>query len=325
MLLGGIELSGQQKYGAAASVFDAMIEEMPEHPVGYLNKAILLQVMSLDYETPIDPAYNKLVSKTRKLAELMLKKDKHSSEGYYYLGMSHSYYAYSAFRDGKNWLDGLKYGMSAYDNLKLSLKYNPKAYDAMTGVGTYMYWKSRKMDFLTWTPFVDDDRDEGIAMLKRSAKHASYTATQSVNALIWIYIEEERWGDAIKAAKGVLKRYPDHRLFLWGLASAAEGNEDWKLALSAYRRIVASVDKHIPEPRYILIQARAKIGRMAMHLGDTKTAARECRWVLSQKGVDSSLFTNDGANRIARRIEDMEDLKEELGSAYAGKNGNGKN
>jgi len=251
----------------------------------------------------------------------MLADDTRSAEGYYYLGMSYSYFAYSAFRDGKDWIGGLKHGMTAYDNLKLALKCDPKCYDAMTGTGTYMYWKSRKMSFLTWTPLVDDEREKGISMLRKAAKNATYTGTQAINALIWIYIEEERWGDAIRAAQSVLKYYPDHRLFLWGLASAAEGKEDWKLARSAYERIVASVDAGIEEPRYVLIQARAKIGRMAMNMGDTETAVRECRWVLSQRNIDRSLFTSDGAERIGRRIDDMEDLKDELGTAFAGKNG----
>jgi tetratricopeptide (TPR) repeat protein len=309
----GIRFSGQQRYSEAMRSFDRAIEHHPQHPAGYLNKAILLMVMSLDFEAPVHmPDYLALLEKTEQLGERMSGSAATAAEGLYYRGMARSYIAYYHFRDGENWLGGLSHGMKATGLLEDCLEKDPNAYDAMTGIGTYKYWKSRNMSFLTWTPLVDDERHAGINLLRRAEVQASYTAQQATNSLIWIYIEEERWTDAIGAAKRILRRFPENRLFLWGLASAAEGKADWSLAREAYERIVASIDDEVRERRYIEIQARAKIASMSFEIGDRATARRENTWVLRQRGIDLGGFTSDGAERIKRRIEEMEELREKL-------------
>jgi tetratricopeptide (TPR) repeat protein len=309
----GIRLSGQQRYSEAMKNFDRAIREHPEHPSGHMNKAILLMVMSLDFETPVKmPEYLELLETVERLAERMAGVSATAAEGLYYRGMARSYIAYYHFRDGENWLGGLTHGLKATGFLEDCLEKNASAHDAMTGVGTYKYWKSRNMSFLTWTPIVDDERQVGIKLLRQAEAKAEYTAQQATNSLIWIYIEEERWNDAIRVAQKILHRFPKNRLFLWGLASAAEGKSDWKLARKAYERIVASIDGEVRERRYIEVQARAKIASMSFELGDRATARRECNWVLRQRGLDLSGFTADGADRITRRIEEMQELHEEL-------------
>lgn len=309
----GIHHSGAQEYAEARRSFDRAIREHPRHPAGYLNTAILLMVMSLDFETPVQmPEYLDLLDTVEQLGERLVTDPATASEGWYYRGMARSYRAYYEFRDGENWLAGLSQGLKATGFLEKALARDTKAYDAMTGIGTYKYWKSRNMSFLTWTTIVSDERAEGIRLLRRAERQADYSAQQATNSLIWIFIEEERWNDAIRAANAILRRYPHNRLFLWGLASAAEGKSDWALARRAYERIVASLDTGVPERRYIEIQARAKIASMSHELGDRDTARRECLWVLRQRGIDLSVFTADGADRIARRFEEMEELREDL-------------
>ena len=309
----GIHLSGQQQYTDARSVFDQAIREYPDHPAGYLNKAILLQVISLDLEVPVQmPAYLQLLERAQARAEAMTGHAATRAEGNYYIGMARSYVAYYHFRDGEDWISGLSEGLKATGYLEDCLEAQPRSYDAMTGVGTYRYWKSNNMSFLTWTPLVDDDRESGIRMLRRAERHAHYSAQQATNSLIWIYIEEENWKAAVRTANAVLEKFPKNRLFLWGLASAEEGRENWRGARAAYRRIVASIDDEVSDRRYIELQARAKIALMSARLGDTQTASKESRWVLSKRNMSLKGLTEDGRDRIQRRFEEIEELTEEL-------------
>jgi tetratricopeptide (TPR) repeat protein len=313
MIREGIALSGKQQYGAARRVFERAMRDYPAHPAGYLNLAILLQVMSLDFEVPVEmPRYLNSLEKAQLLAEAMTEIPALEAEGNYYIGMARSYLAYYHFRDGENWLSGLSQGLKATGFLEDCLEENPRAYDAMTGIGTYMYWKSKNMSFLTWTPFIDDERHAGIDMLRLAEVKAEYTAQQATNSLIWIYIEEERWTDAIKSAQRILRQFPGNRLFLWGLASAAEGKQDWRTAREAYRRIIASMDDEVADRRYIELQARAKIASMSYLLGDKETAKKECRWMLQQGKQSLRGLTEDGKNRIERRREEMLELQELL-------------
>jgi tetratricopeptide (TPR) repeat protein len=313
LLIRGIECAGHQQYRSARALFEEAIRTHPDHPAGYLNEAILLEVMSLDFETPVDePVYDRLLEKTIDLAERMRARDEHDPEALYYLGMAHSYIAYHEFRDGAGWLSGLSHGLTAKGYLQDCLDADPEAYDAMTGLGIYKYWKSRRAAFLTWTPFVDDERYAGINLLRIAGVRGTYTAAQATNALVWMYIDAERFDDAAHFARVALRRYPSNRLFLWGLASAAERKRDWEEARDAYIRIVASIDDEVRERRYIEIQARAKIALASWNLGDTARAKAECSWVLAHPAVDPSTFTADGAERIAHRIADMRDLADKL-------------
>jgi len=313
MIVRGIRLSGSQEYRAALSEFDRAIQAFPSHPAGYLNKAILLQVMSLDFESPVRmPAYLDLLERSESLGEHMAKQRETEAEGWYYVGMARSYIAYYNFRDGENWISGLSHGLTATGYLEDCLELNPRAYDAMTGIGTYKYWKSQNMSFLTWTPLVDDERETGIRMLRRAENRAEYTAQQATNSLIWIYIEEERWDDAIESARNILRRFPDNRLFLWGLASAAEGKEDWATARRAYERIRDSIDDEVSETRYIELQSRAKIALMSFLLEDFTTARKEGQWVLSRRTASLDGLTEDARDRIGRRFEEVEEMMEDL-------------
>ncbi len=313
LLLQGIDCSGKQKYSEAKKIFDRCIVQASQHPGGYLNKAILLEVMSLDFETPVpQPEFNTLLEKSEQLSTAMLDKNPKSSEALYYLGMTHSYIAYYKFRDGKNWFSGLQHGFKAAGYLEDCITIDPKAYDAYTGVGTYKYWKSKKMSFLTWTPFVSDERDVGIKMLRKAEQNATYTKAQATNSLMWIFIEEKRYGEAEAAARSELKKYPNNRLFSWGLASTAEKQKKWNVAREAYQTILQSLDGEVPERRYIEIQTRAKIAKMSYELKDYKTAKQECDWVIANSHFDTSGFTNDGAERIKRRIDEVKKIREKL-------------
>ncbi len=305
----GIELSGRQNYTKAREAFDELAALLPSHPAGPFFKAVLMQVISLDFELPVSSEYLRLLERTEALAEAMVKADERNAEARFYLGMAKSYIAYYKFRDGENWVSGLTNGLSAYSTLKECLELNPKAYDAMTAVGTYRYWKSRKASFLTWTPFVDDDRQAGIDQLRMAEQRGSYTNQQASNSLVWIYIEEERHADAIRTAEGVLKQFPNNRLFLWGLASAAERRQDWKLARSAYQRILQSMDSEVIDRRYIEIQARAKVAQTSFSMGDKVTAKRECLRVLMKKGMSLAGLGPDGTERIRKRFAEMEKLR----------------
>jgi tetratricopeptide (TPR) repeat protein len=248
----------------------------------------------------------------KELSLAMQKENPQSWEALYHLGMFHSYTAYYKFRDGGSWIGGLQHGLKATGFLEDCLARNPAAYDAYTGIGTYKYWKSRRMSFLTWTPFVSDEREAGIKMLREAEQKATYTASQATNSLVWIFIEEERYAEAEAAARQELKKYPANRLFLWGLASAAEKAGRWSSAREAYQAIVRSIDHEVAEKRYIEIQARSKIAKMSVAMGDAATAKREADWVIANGNFDTSGFTSDGAERIERRVREAAEIRESL-------------
>jgi tetratricopeptide (TPR) repeat protein len=113
--------------------------------------------------------------------------------------------------------------------------------DAYTGIGTYYYWKTRKIEFLTWLPFVADRREQGIALLQQCARGGAYNRFAAMSALVTIYLDAARYDKAAETARSALAVYPKNRIFLWGLATSLERGGNAKEAADAYARLLQSI------------------------------------------------------------------------------------
>ena len=66
----------------------------------------------------------------------------------------------------------------------------------------------------------------------------------AVHSLIWIYIEQEQYQDAIKIAETALKENPTSRVFKWGLARAYEDIKPQR-SIQLYNEILSSYPKEL--------------------------------------------------------------------------------
>lgn len=84
--------------------------------------------------------------------------------------------------------------------------------------------------------------------MQNAIKYSGYNSHLAIHSLIWIYIEQKDFNDAIKVAELALKEHPQSRIFKWGLARSYE-NIDPAKSVELYREILHSYPKNLNQTR----------------------------------------------------------------------------
>jgi tetratricopeptide (TPR) repeat protein len=275
----GIDLTLRQDYARADSTFELICIRFPTHPAGYLYRAAVLQTKAMDFEDPIDAVpFDSLIEKGKYAAEGMIRDSPNSPIGHFYLGTATGYSAYSHVERG-NWFKGITRGLSSASDFNKAMELDSSFYDAYVGVGTYYYWKSRKTSFLNWA--LGDRREEGIRLLETAATKGSYNRYAAMSALVTIYLDAGRFREANRWANQGLEKYPDNRIFLWGLATAQEKSEEYERALSTYLILDRSItEARIANP-YNEVLCQLNMMKAQIALGQTKELRAHLAKILS--------------------------------------------
>jgi tetratricopeptide (TPR) repeat protein len=308
----GIDLTLQQKYPDAKVVFQSVMELFPEHPSGYLCMAATLQAECTDYGERMNrKTFDSLLAQGQILAEHMINSHEDSVWGFYYVGTAQAYRAFSESEEGKLY-NAIMDGVSSAKMFEQCLSLDSTFYDAMAGLGTYYYWRSKKTEFLSWLPFISDRKDEGIRLVNEAMDHGTYDRFVARNALIWIYINEHRLDDALKIIEKGLASYPENRSFLWGLLSTTERMGDSVAIKNCVVRLLASIMQAPVRNIYGEITCRLKLAQFAMAAGDYDSAMHECDLILAYRSDEGKTLRD-----IAEKIEKAEDLKAEASGHVA--------
>ncbi|MEL6824126.1 MAG: tetratricopeptide repeat protein, partial [Calditrichota bacterium] len=136
----------------------------------------------------------------------------------FFEGSAHLYSSFMNTKNGSMW--------SAYRNARSGVKALEKVieldstfYDAYLGVGSFKYWKSSKAKSLTWLPFISDERDLGISMVRQAIHHGRFVPLVGADQLAWILLDSGDHEGALKLAVDNHELYPTSRFFKWTLVS----------------------------------------------------------------------------------------------------------
>ena len=307
LVMEGIDLTLRQEYTRADSVVRMAVELYPRNPLGYLYRAGVMEARSMDYLDPLNfTKFDSLLSLASNEAKKIIEEHPRSALGHYYLGTAIGYDAYAQV-DAGNWLGGILKGLSAASEFKKTIELDSSLYDAYVGVGTYYYWKSRKIEFLNW--MLGDHRAEGIRLLETAVDRAEYNKFTALSVLTAIYLDARQYDLSIQYAQRALDQYPSNRIFLGELAEAQEQAGKTADAIRTYERLLTSIlNAKIANP-YSEILCR-------MHLIEAKLARKETIGVESQ--VDAILvyehhvFPDNLKDRAKEKFEKARKIRERL-------------
>jgi tetratricopeptide (TPR) repeat protein len=288
VLLRGIDLTLKQEYPEAEALFESVMKNHPDNPAGYLYLAGALQAEYSDYEDAFDQQlFDSLLTKGEALAEHLIEKKDSTDWGYYYAGTALSYRAFSESESG-SWPSAIIDGMNAAKMFERCLEFNPQFYDAMNGLGTYYYWRSKKTEFLSWIPFVSNKEKEGIALLASAVEHGTYDRFIAMNSLATVFVEEKRYDDALAIVQNGLTLYPENRSFLWCLMGIVERmpQRDTAAMKSAASRMLASVMKAPVRNQYCEAACRLKLAQYAMEEHRFNAVIDECNAILKYESLE---------------------------------------
>jgi hypothetical protein len=299
----GLDYTISQDYESAAKVFKKLDNKYPDLPFGKIYLAADEIAKAYDFGDELnDELISDYLDTAVEKSQDLLDSDDNNIWNLYFFALSKGYYAYYEALN-KNWFSAISNGFDSFKYFEKCLQIDSSFYAAYTAIGNFKYWKSRKA---SWLPFVSDDTEEGIKNLLKAIQHSSNNEYMAVYSLQWIYIDQKKYEDAVRISKIILKKYPENRLFKWGLARAYEGI-DRRSAIQIYYEILNSYKKENKLNYVNEILLKHLIAQQYEKLGDLDSALQLCNDILS---IDYSSSKNN--DRIERRIERVKELKKNI-------------
>ncbi len=296
-MLKGIDRLLREDYDGAKAIFSGITHRYPNHPAGYLLEAGAMQTEAMDYEAVLKrEMFDSVLTIAEEKAETMVDNREGDPEAYFYLGSVYGYRSMADATEG-DWLGAATGAMASVSEFEKALERDSLLADAKLGIGTYYYWKSQKMAFLTWLPFVADDRDEGIALIKETVANGRFNRHAAMTALISIYLDAEHYEEAITISQRALSDYPRNRLYLWGLATGYDRLGEREHAIGAYRRLLEAILSDTRPNPYNELVCRVNLARLEIASGSRGQARSLLVPVLDRSPEDFPKHLRDRAER----------------------------
>ncbi len=305
LLIQSVEFTIQQDYVKAESTGLEMITRYPTHPLGYLFMAATLQSKMLDYETDyFKDKFFQHLDQAELFAKQAIHREPQNPMNQFYLG---STYCYRAFYAGKkNQILPAYWHISAgIEALEKAVKLDSTIYDAYLGIGSYLFWKSQKMQFLNWLPLISDEREKGIGLIQKTIEKGKYSRFAAINALAWIYIELKQYDKAIEVATTGENAFPQSRYFKWCLAEANFRNKKYTEAIHYYNTILNSIASENFNNHYNEVVCHQKLGESHLNLAQYEKS------LFHFQKIESISLDSPVQERLNKRLEKVATLKKE--------------
>ena len=277
----GINLTMVERFDEARKVFQAMIDSDTTDHAAYLLLAGVWHGEMFDRENyGTRPKFDSLISKALALAKRAIAENRNPAWAHLTRGNAYAYIATLETKVG-SWWGALRKGLAAKNEYLEALKIDSTLYDAYLGLGSYHYWKSAKTEFINWLPLVPDRKDQGCAELQLAIDSSLFSGDLAANSLLWIYLDRGRLDEAHDIATRLHQKFPDSRLFTWGLAFSSYYSGDLREALESFGGILDMIEHQPGQNNFNTIECRFHRARIFQMLHEREKAITELRTLLS--------------------------------------------
>ena len=306
LLRAGIRQIVNQDYKSAEKTFTKLNKEYSQLPFGKIYLAANKIAEAYDYAQDFDEDYIlKNLELAKEQSQELVDKDATNIWYHYFYALAEGYSSYYEAIQG-SWFSALSTGINSISEFEKILDEDRNFYEAYIAIGTFEYWKSRKLEFMDWLPFANDTKNIGIDRLIVAIDSSSYNSHLAINSLIWIYIDQKNYDEARKVAEKSLIEFPQSRTFKWGLARTYEENNPSN-AIKLYLDILHSYPKTLRQNYKNEITLKHIIAQQYAKLGDTEKAIKYCDEILSMKNIPKKTL-----EELSGRLERVKALKAEL-------------
>jgi len=312
MIRRGIHLSILQDYAAATRIFVGLKKELPLDPAGYFFQAAVIQTKMMDYERYTDePHFVALIDSAMTLARKQIKQDLNHAWSYFYVGAGHGYLSFYLAKKKKYW-PALQHAQESVKALTRAVSLDSTLYDAYLGIGWYRYYRSKVSRHFTWLPFIKDERDSGIALIRKAMLQSRYSRTSAMNGLCWILHDEGQLEEGMTLLRAGLSSFPDSRVFLWCGARLSEKLKLWRDAAGYYERILKTFAAENVQSPFNELTCRRRLVQIYLKLENQDAATRQCEIVRSMH------FESHGNKPLEKELKQMQQTCKSLREVTAG-------
>lgn len=305
-VLQGIELTFNDQFTTAESLFAEVAKSYPASPVGPLFAAATVHAQMLDSESPQRRGdFFAWLDRARNLAERWRDKEAGSGEPEFVLGAALGYQAVYESRWG-GWFSALKQGLRSKNRFAEALKKDSSLTDALMGIGNFHYWKSVKTDFINWTGLIADDRNMGLSQLEQAAKASVFCRAPARVSLGWVLINEHRYAEAFACAESLRAEFPLGKGSLWIAALAKFGLYEWDESRRLYTVLERRLLAEGPGNYYNLIDCAYFCALCDYYSGRWRETLENCHKGLAYPALPGI------RDRQASKLKKLRDLQEEV-------------
>ena len=313
LILHGIDCTFTCEFDSAMDLFQSVVDQYPEHIVGYFYQAATLQSKMMDYETDLweEPFYQK-IDQAISVGQRQIEEARDDPWTYFYLGNTYSYKGLYQAKTG-GLIPGFINARKGLYYLEKSVELDSSLYDAYLVIGNFKYWEGRFYRYLKWLPWVSDERREGLRMIRQSIKQGTFSRWVGLNSLAWIEFDRKRFVIALKLFREGLRRYPGSRFFLWGMAHASFRMKNYIEAILYYQEILDSILSNDLNNGYNEAECHLKIGLCRFYLEEFDQAIENFDAVLN-RSMDEKI-----AERLKKDYHEAEVYREKSQKAIRDK------
>lgn len=306
LLKKGINKIMSRDYDEAEQMFLKLNENYPDLPFGNIYLAANKIALAVDNGEAFDEGFiSSRFNQAEKQIDRLLSKNENSAWNQYFAALEKGYYAYYKALN-KDYISAFSSGLSSVSKFEKCLKLDSSFYEAYIAIGSYKYWKSAKTEFLRWLPFVNDEKELGVNYLKHALSKKTYNYVLAQNSLLWIYLNQKDYQNAVKLAESVLREYPENRSFRWGLGQAYQRINKPR-AIEVFTLLLKSFTDQANNNHYNEIILKNRLAVLYHETGDDKKALIMCNEILSASQL--SEYVKD---KLDDRMDRVRKFKEEL-------------
>ena len=218
-VLRGIDLIYNWEFDLAESLFERIIQENPEDPIGYFYLAMVSwsRLASGIWTNEMVEQYGRRIKQTVEVAENAVKLNKNDCYAYFYLGGALGFEGRFKLMERK-FLSSFFLAQDAIKALKTSMELCPDNRDVLFGMGIFDYYTAKfsgVLKFLSYLLIHRGDKEEGLRKLQSAADGAVYSSVEAKSLLlhIYLYMEEDQYDKALVLAEELTERFPDNARF----------------------------------------------------------------------------------------------------------------
>lgn len=258
----------------AVDEFKKLIDLCPDKPIGYFYSCATLQNIMDDYRNySYREEFNRFLNQAVKAGDEGKKKNEMTALDYLYYGGAIGFRGINEALTG-DWFSGFVDGLKGRNNLVKALDIDSTLYDVYYGLGSYHFWRSLKSRSFWWLPFIGDNRQKGIDMIKLAIEKGKYSRQDAELALVRIWVENKEYDKAFNQINKLNKIYPDKPYLLWLYGRAQFETNNDSGAIQTYQKLLKVL---VSSPYY------------------NPAGEVECRYDLAQAYYSNKNFQNSSA------------------------------
>ena len=311
----GIDFTINNKFTQAIELFQNELNKRPDDYRIYFYLAAAYNSKMVHFENWEDQDnFQNAIDQTIQIIEKNLKNPQNVTDSLradllFYLGSAYGYQAYFEGQIGQ-WFPALSHGIKSSKLLNEAIEIDSSLYDAYLGIGTYKYWRYSKLKFISWLPFIPDDREEGIEMIKTAVMKSRYSKYLAMHQLVYILLDFNRMEEAVQYAEKLKQKYPDSQFMWWAVAHAYFKNNNYEKAEKAYLKLMQLIELDKNKNPSHLLNCKLKLALIYKRMENNNACQKQCEELIFM-AQNIALTKKD-----EERLDQAHKLLEECDSGY---------